>query len=217
MTDTTRSADPKVESRRQQIVDAASICARRAGFHGASMAEIAQAAGLSVGQIYRYFESKEAIIAAIVARDMAEMRDKFSQLEGSGEPLAAAIIDGCSRAVEDSYDLERSALKLEVLAEAARNPRVAAILQDADVEERALKLAVLKQIAPPGCDDRELAARGEVLSMLFEGMAVRGVNNPATDRAAIGEVLRSILRHLLVEAAREPAPQPGIDREHSGH
>lgn len=48
------------ETRRQQIVDAASACARRSGFHGASMAEIAQTAGLSVGQIYRYFENKEA-------------------------------------------------------------------------------------------------------------------------------------------------------------
>ena len=208
MTDMTRSPDQKVEARRQQIVDAASNCARRAGFHGASMAEIAQAAGLSVGQIYRYFESKEAIIAAIVARELAELRERFSQFEGSGQPLAAAIINDSSQAVEDSYDLERSALKLEVLAEAARNPRVAAILQAADAEERALKLALLQQIAPPGCDDRELAARGEVLSMLFEGMAVRGVNNPVSDKAAIGAVLRSILQHLLADTACEPTAAP---------
>jgi AcrR family transcriptional regulator len=208
MTDMKRSADPKVEARRQQIVDAASNCARRAGFHGASMAEIAQAAGLSVGQIYRYFESKEAIIAAIVARDMAEMRDKFSEIERSGEPLLQAILDRCAAAVGESYDLERSALKLEVLAEAARNPQVAAILQEADAEERALGLALLQQIAPPGCDDRELAARGEVLSMLFEGMAVRAVNNPASDKAAIGAVLRSIFRHLLADTPSAPTAAP---------
>ena len=47
------------EARREQILDAACDCVRRAGFHGASMAEIAQAAGVSVGQIYRYFENKE--------------------------------------------------------------------------------------------------------------------------------------------------------------
>ena len=41
--------------------------------------------------------------------------------------------------------------------------------------------------------------------MLFEGMSVRGVNNPDADREAIAEVLRSVLRHLLAEAAREPA------------
>jgi AcrR family transcriptional regulator len=51
------------------------------GFHGASMADIAKAAGLSVGQIYRYFENKEAIIAAIVAQDLAEMREKFAEME----------------------------------------------------------------------------------------------------------------------------------------
>ena len=163
------------------------------------MAEIAQAAGLSVGQIYRYFENKEAIIGAIVARDVAEMRDKFSALKNSGEPLAQAIIERCSQAVDDNYDPERAALMLEVLAEAARNPRVGAILQAADAEERAFRHDIVRQISPPGCSERELVARGEVLSMLFEGMTVRGVNNPGADRAAIAEVLRSVLRNLLAE------------------
>ena len=169
------------------------------------MAEIAQAAGLSVGQIYRYFENKEAIISAIVAHDMAEMRDKFSRLQSSGKPLIEAILGACSQAVDEHYDLTRSALTLEVLAEAARNPRVAAILQAADAEERAFQHDVLRQILPPGCSERELAARGEVLSMLFEGMAARGVNNPASDRQAIAEVLRAVLRHLLVGTPCEPA------------
>jgi AcrR family transcriptional regulator len=197
MTEISPSKRPNVQTRQQQIVDAASQCARRSGFHGASMAEIAQAAGMSVGQIYRYFENKEAIIAAIVAQDAAEMRDRFSKLQNSGEPLVDAIVNGCSQAVDDHYDLKRSALVLEVLAEAARNPRVAAILQEADTEERSFRRDVLKQVLPPGYSERELAARGEVLSMLFEGMAIRGVNNPASDRAAIGEVLREVLRHLL--------------------
>jgi AcrR family transcriptional regulator len=163
------------------------------------MAEIAQAAGLSVGQIYRYFENKEAIIRDIVARDLAEKRDEFSKLQSSGEPLTEAIINNCSQAVDDQYDVARSALTLEVLAEAARNPRVAAILEDADAEERAFRRDVLRQMLSPDCSERELAARGEVLAMLFEGMAVRGVNNPGADRAAIGKVLREVLRHLLVE------------------
>jgi AcrR family transcriptional regulator len=205
MTEMTPSPRPNVEARRQQIVDAASTCVRRAGFHGASMAEIAQVAGLSVGQIYRYFENKEAIVAAIVAKDIAEMRDKFSKLQSSGEPLLEAVIDGCSQAVDENYDLERSALMLEVLAEAARNPRVAAILQAADTEERALAHDILRQVLPPGCSERELAARGEVLSMLFEGMAVRGVNNPTADRTAVGEVLRTVLRYLLVATPCETA------------
>jgi len=205
MTEIRPPSRPDPEERRQQIVDAASACVRRAGFHGASMAEIAHAAGLSVGQIYRYFENKEAIVAAIVARDMAEMRDKFSELQNSSEPLRDAIINGCVQAMDEQYELERSALMLEVLAEAARNPRVAAIVQAADIEERALAHDLLRKVLPANCGERELAARGEVLSMLFDGMAMRGVNNPAGDREAIRKVLRVVLQHLLVDPPCDPA------------
>jgi AcrR family transcriptional regulator len=200
VTETPPSGRPNVELRRQQILEAASACARQSGFHGASMAQIAQAAGLSVGQIYRYFENKEAIIAAIVAQDVAEMRQKFSELENSGQPLAEAIINSCADSIARNYDADRAALRLEVLAEAARNPRVAEILRRADAEERTFKLEILQRISPPGCGERELVARGEVLSMLFEGMVVRAVNNPDSDHVAIADVLRVVLRHLLTEA-----------------
>lgn len=192
------------ETRRQQIVDAASACARRSGFHGASMADIAQTAGLSVGQIYRYFENKEAIIAAIVAHDMAEMRDRFSELQGRDGPLLDAILDKCSTAFDELYDRDRAALMLEVVAEAARNPVVAKILETADAEERQLQQDLLRQIAPPGWDERERAARGELISTLFDGMSVRGVNNPGADRKAMARVLRSVMRLLLVEPLDDP-------------
>lgn len=185
------------EARRQRIVDAASACARRSGFHGASMAEIAQAAGLSVGQIYRYFENKEAIIAAIVARDMAEMRDVFAEFQNAGEPLLDTVLTKCSAALDDAYDRDRAALMLEVVAEAARNPAVAAILEAADAEERRLKLDLIARTLPADCDPRERQARSEVISMLLEGMCVRGVNNPRADREAIARVMRSVMRRLL--------------------
>ncbi len=192
------------EARRQQIVDAASACARRSGFHGASMAEIAQTAGLSVGQIYRYFENKEAIIAAIVARNTAEMRDIFTEMQDAGEPLLDVILAKCVSAVDDAYDRDRAALMLEVAAEAARNPAVAAILEAADAEERRMKLALIERILPPGCDAGERLARSEVTSMLFDGMTVRGVNNPGADRQAIARVLRAAIRCVLTAPLDDP-------------
>lgn len=187
------------EARRQRIVDAASACARRSGFHGSSMAEIAQAAGLSVGQIYRYFDNKEAIIAAIVARDMAEMRDRYTELRDGDLPVLEAILTKCANAVDDLYEPERAALTLEVVAEAARNPKVAAILQAADAEERQMQQELLHAVMPSDCDETEKRARGEVISMLFDGMIMRGVNNPTGDRVAMSRILRSTLRHLLSE------------------
>lgn len=192
------------EARRQQIVDAASACARRSGFHGASMAEIAQTAGLSVGQIYRYFENKEAIIAAIVARNTAEMRDIFTEMQDAGEAILDVVLEKCATAVDDAYDRDRSALMLEVVAEAARNPVVAAIVQAADDEERRMKLELIDRTLPAGCDPGERLARSEVISMLFDGMVVRGVNNPGADRQAIARVLRPVMRQLLAGPLDDP-------------
>lgn len=199
MTESPPSNRPTVEARRQQILAAAARCARRSGFHGASMSDIAQAASMSVGQIYRYFENKEAVIAAIVDQDVQDMREKFAELETSGTSLADAVIERAEESLAWNYDPERAALRLEVFAEAARNPRVAAMLQASDAQERAFRRDFLKRTGPPGASDADLDARGEVLNMVFEGMLIRGVNNPDSDRAAIAEVLRSTLRQLLVD------------------
>lgn len=191
---------PRAEVRRRQILDAACACVRRAGFHGASMAEIAKAANLSVGQIYRYFDNKEAIVAAIADQDLAEMREKFAELETSGHSLVDSVIALSADAVDYHYDRDRAALVLEVLAEAARNPRVAAIVQAADVAERALARGLFDRARADGCGQAELNARAEVLSMLFEGMTTRAVNNPNVDRESLAVVLSSMLRHLLTAA-----------------
>jgi len=188
---------PTPETRRQQILDAACDCVRQAGFHGASMAEIAKAAGLSVGQIYRYFDNKEAIIAAIVAQDLAEMREKFAEMENRPGVLLDAIVDHLPEAIEKCFDPGRAALVLEVLAEAARNPKVAAIVRAADEQERALVRAMTARSRKPEWTDAEFQARCEVIGMLFDGMVMRAVNHPDTDREALAQVIESTMRQLM--------------------
>src|SRR5581483_8988259 len=67
--------DLRDQQHRDQIVEAARDCVVRHGFHGTSMGQIAAAANMSVGQIYRYFPSKEAIVHAIVER-IVEQREQ---------------------------------------------------------------------------------------------------------------------------------------------
>uniref|UniRef100_B0SWU1 Transcriptional regulator, TetR family n=1 Tax=Caulobacter sp. (strain K31) TaxID=366602 RepID=B0SWU1_CAUSK len=198
MTDEAQSAlRPTPEARRQQILDAACDCVQQAGFHGASMAEIAKAAGLSVGQIYRYFENKEAIIAAIVAQDLAEMREKFAEMESRPGTLVDAITEHLPEAVDKCFDPRRAALVLEVLAEAARNPKVAAIVRAADCQERTLAESMMARSRKPEWSDAEFRARGEVLAMLFDGMIMRAVNHPDTDRGPLARTLQTTIRQLL--------------------
>ncbi|MCA0356200.1 MAG: TetR/AcrR family transcriptional regulator [Proteobacteria bacterium] len=197
MSDEQQSGRPSPEIRRQQILDAACERVRQSGFHGASMADIAKAAGLSVGQIYRYFENKEAIIAAIVAQDLAEMRDKFAEMESQPGTLLDAIEDHLPEGVDKCFDPRRAALALEVVAEAARNPKVAAIVRYADEQERSLARTMMERDRKPEWSEAEFQARCEVVGLIFDGLLLRAVNHPDLDRDALTDVLRSTVRHLL--------------------
>src|SRR3954468_14129367 len=61
--------------RNAQILDAAVICFARKGFHLTSMHDISAEAGISVGLIYRYFQNKEAVIAAMADQHKKEIQE----------------------------------------------------------------------------------------------------------------------------------------------
>jgi len=54
------------DERREEILRAALVVFARKGLAAAKISDVAQAAGLSHGLVYHYFESKEAIYAALV-------------------------------------------------------------------------------------------------------------------------------------------------------
>jgi AcrR family transcriptional regulator len=59
-------------SKRRQILDGARAVFLDLGFDGASMGEIARAAGVSKGTLYVYFVDKNALFAAIVEEEILE-------------------------------------------------------------------------------------------------------------------------------------------------
>src|ERR1700687_5329119 len=77
-----RRADVQRQSdRRLEILDATQRCFARAGFHAASMQKICAQAGMSPGNLYRYFPSKEALIAGICERNRAEAADNLPAVD----------------------------------------------------------------------------------------------------------------------------------------
>jgi AcrR family transcriptional regulator len=72
-----RPADGEDSAKRRQIVDGARSVFMARGFDGASMMDIAKAAGVSKGTLYVYFKNKEELFAAIVHEEC------FSHAEGA--------------------------------------------------------------------------------------------------------------------------------------
>ena len=65
------------ENRRRQIVDAALETIDESGMHGATMARVARAAGVTQPALYIYFESREQILLAAVTA----IYEEFSRIQ----------------------------------------------------------------------------------------------------------------------------------------
>ena len=63
-----------LEERRAHVLAAAARCFAREGFHRATMQDVVRESGLSPGALYRYFASKEALVAAIAQERHAAER-----------------------------------------------------------------------------------------------------------------------------------------------
>ncbi|MDB4957363.1 MAG: Transcriptional regulator, TetR family protein [Myxococcales bacterium] len=71
---------PLVDDKRRRILDAALETFAERGYHGTAVPEVAQAAGVGTGTLYRYFENKEALVNEVY-RD-AKVRLRTALLDG---------------------------------------------------------------------------------------------------------------------------------------
>jgi TetR/AcrR family transcriptional repressor of uid operon len=180
--------------RRDQILSAAAELFGENGFHGSSMAELAKRARMSVGHIYHYFENKDAIIEALVDREVEELPGMFDE-SYPGDDALTTLLDRIDEAME-RLDLDRTPLRLEILAEAARNPRIADKLHSADeASRRRLAQLIAGRIA--GLSERDVADRVEAIAATFWGLTYRAVHNPYLDRDAVVRTMRLVVRQLL--------------------
>jgi AcrR family transcriptional regulator len=92
----TRIKNPKlIDQRRKQIIDGAIKVFSAKGFHSATVRELAEASGLTMGSMYNYIRSKEDIVFIVydyitkILRD--EVTEAISGLTDSKERLKVAL------------------------------------------------------------------------------------------------------------------------------
>ncbi|MGU9978493.1 TetR/AcrR family transcriptional regulator [Phreatobacter sp. HK31-P] len=187
------------------ILDAAERCFVRSGFHGASMSEICAEAGMSPGNLYRYFPSKEAMIEGLCERDFAEVGDGFAMLAEAPDIWAAFEALARFHMVEEPR--ESCQLWVETMSEVARNPQIAALRTKIDgfIEQKlrfALELARDRgQTAPAADIDRAV----QFLITFADGLMLRRARDTAFDPTPHVAMMFDILRGMLLPP-RSPSP-----------
>lgn len=185
----------RAQAQRDRILCAAQRCFIEHGFHAASMANIADAAQMSVGLIYRYFENKNAIILAIIERQLLEQRASIASLHTDPD-LRREITDLFTAWRQGDPSVMNPVLFLEMRAEATRDPQIAQALADADRIAGADFHAWLRKEAESqgkSPTQQDLEARAFALYCIIEGLAIRSLR----EQALAPDVLAATLDLLL--------------------
>lgn len=202
-------------TRRQKIIDAARILFIENGFHATGVAQIAKKSEVAVGQIYRDFDAKEEIVAAIVETDCRKVlaRESLHRAISLGE--SDVVRDWIRQFIVPFEKKDSEALFAEIIAESARNDRIAAIFKRADDEVRGDMLAALALIAPGS----HLAERRSLLASLILaqslGLMQHRLLNREPDSTVVAHKMLAIVEREIDDmngasaAPRRQAQQPG--------
>ncbi|WP_293859521.1 TetR/AcrR family transcriptional regulator [uncultured Alsobacter sp.] len=169
--------------RRDHILEAAERCFVRSGFHRSTMQDVAAEAGMSAGNLYRYFASKEAIVSGLAERDREMLTADFAAMGTATDFLTAFEAVGRKHLIEEPR--EKAILVVEIWSEASRNPNIAAMCRAFD---------------------------GEVhngMRMLFSAAKAAGMISPSTDVDMAAQMMLTIADGLVKRRALEP----GFDGE----
>ena len=181
--------------RRRRILESAEHAFVRHGFHATTMQRVAEEAGMSAGNLYRYFPSKEAIVEGLCELDQAEMAVAFAELmSGDRHILSRHVL---------AKPPEKARLLVEIWAEAGRNPRVAAMTRAIDAEVRARIEELIDAAKAAGVASQRLDSRFGArffvtfVAGLFKRIAIENdFNAEAETPMAIG-VLKALLAGAL--------------------
>jgi TetR/AcrR family transcriptional repressor of uid operon len=205
-----RQANAQLHSdRRSEILDAARRCFARTGFHQTSMQQICADAGMSPGNVYRYFPSKEAIIAGITERDRAEVAAQLASAQFSTDFFSTFAALARHHFVERTA--EEVGLCAEIMSESRRNPTIAKIMNefDADVKDRLVTMLSSAQARGDIARDADIGAAVEMLMIIADGVWWRRALDPNFNADAVIPIFIGVMRHLLRSRAPETRAEKG--------
>lgn len=192
-----------IEAARREIV--------KKGFATASIRDIAEAAGFSLGAIYSNFPDKEAILLELIQQHQSEERARIEASLARAQGDAAAAMAGVEKWAETvNSDPDLGVLSIELQLHALRSPAFAKVYNEMNRRHRralgtmithlfelfgkkvpgepseiATGLATLSRglaLSPPGSDDN----RGGRIVLTF----LKGADRSGPIRAESGEVAR---------------------------
>ena len=183
------------EMTRRHLMDAAAAVFARDGFHGASLDDVAATAGFTKGAVYSNFASKDDLFIAVFEdrqqREEEEMQRTLTEAEQPYE-MDDQQMSRVRSVIDRTWDDEWTALYLEFVLYARRNPEAQRKLAAAVQRQREATIAMLQEAyAGVGAEPDLPVPTAATLSVaLFDGLALGRLADPtAFDEKLLADAL----------------------------
>lgn len=153
MGDGTETLTTSQAARRGRVVGAAVELAAEGGYEAVQMRDVASRAGVALGTIYRYFGSKDHLLAAGLVEWARDLEQQVGQRPPRGPTTSARMVDILRRATR-AMENEPTLSAAVVTALASNDPGVAGCQ-----EEVGLVMASIQRLAFPEGFDEDLEAQ----------------------------------------------------------
>ncbi|MGH3314235.1 MAG: TetR/AcrR family transcriptional regulator [Streptomyces sp.] len=213
-----RVSQEHLDARRRQILDGARRCFTRNGFHATSMQDVLGEVGLSAGAVYRYFRSKDEIVAAVAAETLECVRESYAMITAADPPptpdeLFGSVLGRLREFLGDPADQRAlPQLLMQVWGETLRNPEVARVLTKGYEGLRAQWVQLIEAYQARGWVDPEANSEylARTLIATVQGYFVQQALFGGMEPAEFQEGLRALVSMRVPDAHRAgPADQTG--------
>ncbi len=187
---------PTAEERGLEILGSIRQAFAEKGFDGASMQDLARAAGMSVGNFYRYFPSKAAIVQAMCAYDLAEIQSEFAEIQAADAPMTCLRM-GILKHFDEAA-MNDGQLWAEITAAAIRKPEIGAAALQMEDSITTLLSAIFARVTRRPLDEarQRYLGQAQVLVMLVKAMAMRTAQSGAARPELAAQVVILVDRIL---------------------
>jgi AcrR family transcriptional regulator len=199
------TSPPSSEERSVEILERLRPVFVEKGFDGASMQDMARAAGMSVGNFYRYFPSKAAIVEAMIGIDLRELEAMFALIVQSQDPMQS-LRQAIRLRVTQEECAGEGQLWAEISAAAMRKADIglAARRMEEGVVENLCRVFAVATGLPQETTAQAWRTQAELILMLVKGCAMRH-DAPLALSDDLTQMVLRMIDTLLDEIVADPA------------
>ena len=181
---------PNQAARRARVLDAALELASEGGYDAVQMRDVAGRAQVALGTIYRYFSSKDHLLAAAQVEMWRDQSDRFGQRPPEGATAADRVVTVVERAMRGA---EREPQRTAALVTATSSPDPA--VRDCQAEI----MAIMDKVLESAMTDIDPERRAQIALALRQVWfaSLLGWVNGWTDAATVNRELVTTARLLL--------------------